>query len=68
MRVFGIDPGSQRTGYGCVDSDGRRHRLVGYLRKHFPHTLRNYDQDVYMIRLDLLPSSAYPAIENTLNK
>ena len=28
MRVFGIDPGSNRTGYGCVDSDGRRHRLV----------------------------------------
>lgn len=29
MRVFGIDPGSDRTGYGCVDSDGRRHKLVG---------------------------------------
>lgn len=28
MRVLGIDPGSDRTGYGCVDSDGRRHRLV----------------------------------------
>ena len=28
MRVFGIDPGSDRTGYGCVDSDGRRHHLV----------------------------------------
>lgn len=28
MRVFGIDPGSDRTGYGCVDSDGRRHQLV----------------------------------------
>ena len=28
MRVFGIDPGSVRTGYGCVDTDGRRHRLV----------------------------------------
>jgi crossover junction endodeoxyribonuclease RuvC len=26
--VFGIDPGSNRTGYGCVDTDGRRHRLV----------------------------------------
>jgi crossover junction endodeoxyribonuclease RuvC len=26
--VFGIDPGSTRTGYGCVDTDGRRHRLV----------------------------------------
>ena len=28
MRVFGVDPGSTRTGYGCVDSDGTRHRLV----------------------------------------
>lgn len=28
MRVFGIDPGSDRTGYGCIDSDGRVHRLV----------------------------------------
>jgi crossover junction endodeoxyribonuclease RuvC len=28
MRIFGIDPGSERTGYGCVDSDGRRHRLL----------------------------------------
>jgi crossover junction endodeoxyribonuclease RuvC len=28
VRVFGIDPGSERTGYGCVDSDGRSHRLV----------------------------------------
>ena len=28
MRIFGIDPGSQRTGYGCVESIGRRHALV----------------------------------------
>ena len=28
MRVFGIDPGSVRTGYGCVETDGSRHRLV----------------------------------------
>lgn len=28
MRVFGIDPGSRRTGYGCVATDGRSHRLV----------------------------------------
>jgi crossover junction endodeoxyribonuclease RuvC len=26
--VFGIDPGSERTGYGCVESDGRRQHLV----------------------------------------
>lgn len=28
MRVFGIDPGSRQTGYGCIDSDGQRQRLV----------------------------------------
>ena len=28
VRIFGIDPGSLRTGFGCVDSDGSRHRLV----------------------------------------
>ena len=28
MRIFGVDPGSERTGYGCVETDGRRHRLV----------------------------------------
>lgn len=28
MIIFGIDPGSERTGYGCVETDGRRHRLL----------------------------------------
>ena len=28
MRIFGIDPGSTRTGYGCVETDGTRHTLV----------------------------------------
>jgi crossover junction endodeoxyribonuclease RuvC len=28
VRVFGIDPGSVRTGFACVESDGSRHRLV----------------------------------------
>ena len=28
MRIFGIDPGSERTGYGCVETDGRCHRLI----------------------------------------
>ena len=28
MRIFGIDPGSVRTGYGCVETDGRGMRLV----------------------------------------
>ena len=28
MRIFGVDPGSQRTGYGCIDTDGSRCRVV----------------------------------------
>ncbi len=28
MRIFGIDPGSDRTGYGCVETDGSRHRML----------------------------------------
>jgi crossover junction endodeoxyribonuclease RuvC len=29
MRVLGIDCGSEHTGYGVIDSDGRAHRMVG---------------------------------------
>ena len=28
MRVLGIDCGSERTGYGVIESDGSRHRMV----------------------------------------
>ena len=28
MRVLGIDCGTERTGYGVIDSDGRTHRFV----------------------------------------
>jgi crossover junction endodeoxyribonuclease RuvC len=28
VRVFGIDPGSERTGYGCVETDGSRHTIL----------------------------------------
>ena len=28
MKTFGIDPGSDRTGYGCIETDGSRHRIV----------------------------------------
>lgn len=34
MLVLGVDPGSLRTGWGAIESDGRRHRLLemGVLR------------------------------------
>jgi crossover junction endodeoxyribonuclease RuvC len=28
VKIFGIDPGSDRTGYGCIESAGSRHRLI----------------------------------------
>jgi crossover junction endodeoxyribonuclease RuvC len=28
VKIFGIDPGSERTGYGCVETDGGTTRLV----------------------------------------
>jgi len=28
VRVFGVDPGSDRTGYGCIETDGSRHHLI----------------------------------------
>ena len=28
MRIFGVDPGSRRTGYGCIETRGSRHRLI----------------------------------------
>lgn len=36
MRVLGIDCGSERTGYGVIESDGRDHRMLaaGVIRTH----------------------------------
>ena len=30
MRIIGVDPGSETTGYGVIDSDGRTYELVEY--------------------------------------
>jgi crossover junction endodeoxyribonuclease RuvC len=30
MRVLGIDCGTERTGWGVIDSDGRRHRVLDH--------------------------------------
>jgi crossover junction endodeoxyribonuclease RuvC len=30
MRVLGIDCGSERTGWGMIESDGRRHQVLGH--------------------------------------
>jgi crossover junction endodeoxyribonuclease RuvC len=30
MRIIGVDPGSNTTGYGVIESDGRRYQLIEY--------------------------------------
>jgi crossover junction endodeoxyribonuclease RuvC len=46
VKIFGIDPGTGRTGYGCVEIVGSRHHLVVYgslsapARSTFPEKLR----------------------------
>ena len=52
MRIFGIDPGSERTGFGCVETDGRRHRLVACgaitatAGDSFPHRLARIHREL----------------------
>ena len=68
MIIFGIDPGSERTGYGCIDSDGRRHRLVacGSLsappRTSFPGRLQAIHEGLVALLSEHRPSCV--AIEN----
>jgi len=68
VRVFGIDPGSDRTGYGCVETDGRRHVLVvcGAIappsRAPFPERLRVIHAELGRLLRECRPDAA--AIEN----
>jgi crossover junction endodeoxyribonuclease RuvC len=68
VRIFGIDPGSERTGYGCVETDGRRHHLVacGAIAAHqadsFPHRLARIHAELSALLASLHPDCV--AIEN----
>jgi crossover junction endodeoxyribonuclease RuvC len=68
VRVFGIDPGSERTGYGCVDSDGQRHQLIACgaivvpARATFPERLRLIHEGLAALIRECRPDLV--AIEN----
>jgi crossover junction endodeoxyribonuclease RuvC len=68
VRIFGIDPGSERTGYGCVETDGSRHRLVvsGAITSpqvvSFPQKLLTIHRRLTTLLLDCRPDCV--AIEN----
>jgi crossover junction endodeoxyribonuclease RuvC len=68
VRIFGIDPGSERTGYGCVEADGSRYRLVACgaitLRAAdaFPQRLARIHQELAALLGEFRPDCV--AIEN----
>ena len=68
MRVFGIDPGSERTGYGCVETDGSRHHLVACgaitarAADSFPERLLRIHQELAALLRECRPDCV--AIEN----
>lgn len=68
MRVFGIDPGSERTGYGCVETDGRRHQMIvsgaicAMASDSFPDRLARIHAELTRLLAECRPDSV--AIEN----
>jgi crossover junction endodeoxyribonuclease RuvC len=68
VKIFGIDPGSARTGYGCVETDGTRHRLVtcGVLAAKGDAALPKKLETIYGGLLELITAARpdYVAIEN----
>jgi len=61
MRVLGVDCGSEATGYGLIESDGRRHRplAVGTIRSNarmpFPERLNRIHQTLTALLLEYHP-------------
>jgi crossover junction endodeoxyribonuclease RuvC len=68
VKIFGIDPGSDRTGYGCIESSGGRYQLVicGSLsapaRSTFPEKLRHVHAGLATLLADHRPDCV--AVEN----
>jgi crossover junction endodeoxyribonuclease RuvC len=68
VKVFGIDPGSDRTGYGCVETDGSRHRLLtcGAIKAlqsdAFPQRLVRIHSELSLLLAECRPDCV--AIEN----
>ncbi|GIU75721.1 MAG: crossover junction endodeoxyribonuclease RuvC [Bryobacteraceae bacterium] len=69
MRILGIDCGSQATGYGVIDTDGTRHRMVacGAIRTdandEFSLRLRTIGEALRRVIVEYGPEEA--AVEDT---
>ncbi len=69
VRVMGVDPGSDTTGYGVIESDGRSYRLIEYAgirapaRFSFPERLLIISQKLEEVMERLRPQAC--AVEET---
>lgn len=63
MRVLGLDPGSETTGWGVIEGDARRYRLVGFgtvrapAREHFAARLLKISQGIDEIVAQFRPEA-----------
>ena len=48
MRIFGVDPGSARTGYGCIDTSGSSHQVVACGALSVPARLQFADKLLFL--------------------
>ena len=62
MRIIGIDCGTERTGFGVIDTDGRRHQLVS------AGVIRTQANQALELRLKLIAGELRNAIEDFLPK
>ena len=58
MRILGVDCGTERTGYGVIESDGRTHRLIQ------AGVIRTRPRDVLSVRLQGIARGLREVIEN----
>lgn len=58
MRVLGIDCGTERTGWGVIESDGRSHRVLGH------GVIRTFPRDPLETRLAAIALALRAAISD----
>ncbi len=64
MRILGIDPGSETTGYGLIESDGSRHAsiLFGAIRTSPKRTFHERLLQIYTQLMDILAHEEIHAV------